>query len=419
MSEDHDGVDPVVDSGSEVVNPSVSTDSRDNSRSRSPSPSASPVRHHQASKSFEYDVGLSSEGSYSSAAHLSTLNKRNAIFLEQIESLEEKLFNSEEKRLEMQRRLIILEEEAADYHSVADQREVQNSHLRREVDELGIKLQDEKSRFREIDSEKRKLEHKVALLQSEIERNERAKTKLDKSVEDIETLRQKVALLLNEKGDLEQQVLVRQKDVSELEKKLHFETLRSREINNRTIANQESLIETERKRAQQAIDYVRQTLKAKINVLETQLAEESEGDSKFKKEKRTLAREHKLANKKLEDQRSQSNAEARRIETLEKQLETLKKRNNAISQHKSELEQKNQNMKRQLGTLSVKLDSAIFTNAKLNARIPNELRLAVEEEADKRFNKKDSSSTTETSQPSSSAPSDAPLFDTSVQLDTN
>jgi len=50
-------------------------------------------------------------------------------------------------------------------------------------------------------------------------------------------------------------------EVVQLEKKLRAEMARSREHHNKTVADMEKLIEAEKRRGQQAIDYVRNTLK--------------------------------------------------------------------------------------------------------------------------------------------------------------
>jgi len=183
----------------------------------------------------------------------------------------------------VQRRLLIAEEESADYRTLIDQRESQNVQIRKESDQLGVKLQNETSRFNEVDNERRKLEHKAALLQGEVEVNARAQAKLEQTLAEIENLRQKLTSMINEKGELDQQVSQREKEVSDQEKKLHSESLRCREINNRTVTNLEGVIESERKRAQQAIDYVRQTLKAKIRVLKHKLKQTGKVIPKSKK----------------------------------------------------------------------------------------------------------------------------------------
>jgi len=301
----------------------------------------------------------------------------------------------------VQRRLLIAEEESADYHTLIDQRESHNVQIRKELDQLGVKLQNETSRFNEVDNERRKLDHKAALVAGEVEVNARAQAKLEQTLAEIENLRHKLSSMINEKGELDQQVTHRQKEVSELEKRLHSEALRSREINNRTVTNLEGVIESERKRAQQAIDYVRQTLKAKIRVLEAQVETDRESDTKIKKEKREVARELKQVMRKLDEKKSEVGRDKRRIETLEKQVESLKDRLDQISIETSNLERKHHSLKREVGTLAA--------NAKLNVLIPSQAHTTIEEEASKheKFGGYDSLA------------KNADLFDTSVSLDTD
>jgi len=143
----------------------------------------------------------------------------------------------------------------------------------------------------------------------------------------------------------------------------------------------EGVIESERKRAQQAIDYVRQTLKAKIRVLEAQVETDRESDTKIKKEKREVARELKNVMRKLDEKKSKVGRDKRRIETLEKQVDSFKDRLDKVTIETSSLEQKHYSLKREVGTLATQVDAALYTNAKLNALIPNQIRVAIEEEA--------------------------------------
>jgi len=143
----------------------------------------------------------------------------------------------------------------------------------------------------------------------------------------------------------------------------------------------EGVIESERKRAQQSIDYVRQTLKAKIRVLEAQVETDRESDTKIKKEKREVARELKQVMRKLDEKKSEVGRDKRRIETLEKQVDSFKDRLDKVTIETGSLEQKHYSLIREVATLSTQVDAALYTNAKLNVLIPNQIRLAIEEEA--------------------------------------
>jgi len=156
---------------------------------------------------FEYDtyVDLAGEGaSFATAAQLVALEKRNKVLMEAIEKLEDKLYDMEDQRMAVQRKLLIAEEESADYRTLIDQRESLNVQIRKELDQLGVKLQNETSRFNEVDNERCKLEHKAALLQGEVDVNARAQAKLEQTLAEIENLRQKLTSMINEKGELDQ-----------------------------------------------------------------------------------------------------------------------------------------------------------------------------------------------------------------------
>lgn len=106
--------------------------------------------------------------------------------------------------------------------------------------------------------------------------------------------------------------------MAQLEKKLRAEMARSREHHNKTVADMEKLIEAEKRRGQQAIDYVRNTLKSRIQVLQLKLDDGTDTFTSHKKEKRSLEKGLKQAQRIVEDQRAQATRDARRIESLER-----------------------------------------------------------------------------------------------------
>jgi len=137
--------------------------------------------------------------------------------------------------------------------------------------------------------------------------------------------------------------------------------------------------------------------------------------------------------------KSEVGRDNRRIETLEKQVDSLKDNLDKINIETSSLEQKHYSLKREVTTLATQVDAALYTNAKLNVLIPNQVRLAIEEEAAEKQQPKDQKYTelkqipdtkkyTEVKEiPDSKYTKDTPdlkdkddiLFDTSVSLDTH
>jgi len=87
--------------------------------------------------------------------------------------------------------------------------------------------------------------------------------------------------------------------------------------------------------------------------------------------------------------KSEVGRDNRRIETLEKQVDSLKDNLDKINIETSSLEQKHFSLKREVTTLATQVDAALYTNAKLNVLIPNQVRLAIEEEAAEKQQPKD------------------------------
>jgi len=181
------------------------------------------------------------------------------------------VYSSEETRLKLQKEELLAEEEAAENKSILDLRDAQNAQLRKEFDELSARVAEEVSKLAELESDRRKIEHKKTVLETQVEDNKRSQTRLEVVVADIETVRQKVATQIDQKGTAVSNKDRAARNLSEVEQKLRAEFFRARELNKRTVTDLDGLIETERKRGQQAIDYVRKSLKAKIRNLKFKL----------------------------------------------------------------------------------------------------------------------------------------------------
>jgi len=147
------------------------------------------------------------------------------------------------------------------------------------------------------------------------------------------------------------------------------------------------MIETERKRAQQAIDYVRQTLKAKIRVLEAQVEVDRTSDTNIKNEKRDIARQHKNVKRKLDEKKSEVGRDKRKIEALSKQVAALKERQRKLTMEISDLENEQHTLKRETSTLATQVEGTQFSNAKLHVLVPTTVSTSIEEEASSKFPK--------------------------------
>jgi len=160
---------------------------------------------------FEYDVDLSSADTVASASQHAMLEKRQQKLLDQLEELEDHLLDSEELRSSLQRKLSLVQEEAKDYKDLLNQRDQQNDQLRRDVDKLAATLQSQIQKRTEIESDRRKSENNVALLQTEAEQNERVQSKLDRALDELDSLQRRLETLITEKATAEQQLALHDK----------------------------------------------------------------------------------------------------------------------------------------------------------------------------------------------------------------
>jgi len=145
------------------------------------------------------------------------------------------------------------------------------------------------------------------------------------------------------------------------------------------VTDLEQIIEAERKRCQDAIDYVRKTLNAKIRVLELQLQDERENDSTFKKDKRKIDQELKQVYVELEEHMAKSARDARRIESLERQITLLKERHDKVQFEKNNLETGKYSLQRTKETIKAQVDAAKLVNEKLNSELPADQKISLDE----------------------------------------
>jgi chromosome segregation ATPase len=149
---------------------------------------------------FEYDIDLNDEHSHAVAAQVALLEKRNKKLLDQMDELEERLFDSDELRSSTQRKLALVEREVNDFKSLLQQRENEHSRLLKELDQLNHKVTERVAERTAAETERRELEHKIAILQTESEQNERAQVKAEKASDEAERLRSRIAEIIDQKA---------------------------------------------------------------------------------------------------------------------------------------------------------------------------------------------------------------------------
>jgi chromosome segregation ATPase len=320
---------------------------------------------------FEYDIDLNDEHSHAVAAQVALLEKRDKKLIDQMEELEERLFDSGEASAATKRKLALVEREVNDFKSLLlQQREADHAKLIKELDQLKQKVSDKVSARTSVEAERRDLEHKIAILQSEAEQNERAQVKAENASDEAERLRTRIAEIIDQKAVKAAQLIELDKKKVDLEQKLKEATVRNKETNIKTVADLEKIIDAERKRGQQAIDYVKRELNAKLRFLQLQLDEGKENSNNYSKDKRTLDKELKSATRELEDEQAIATSLLLRIETLERTINKVEEETDRDLIRKDFLDTQNYSFKREKDTLRAQLDAALFVNEKLNAEIP-------------------------------------------------
>uniref|UniRef100_A0A6B2L810 Myosin tail domain-containing protein n=1 Tax=Arcella intermedia TaxID=1963864 RepID=A0A6B2L810_9EUKA len=328
---------------------------------------------------FEYDINLNDEHSHANAAQLALLVKRNKKLLDQMEELEDRLFDSEELKSTLQRKLNLVQKEVEDFRVLYQQRDAEHQKLAKELEAIQAKIATRSSERQEADDVRRELEHKIAILKTEAQENERAQAKADKAADEAESLRRRIGDVIDQKASRANELTELDKRKGDLEKKLEDAVVHNREYNSKTVADLEKVIDAERKRGQQAIDHVKRTLNARLRFLELQLEEGRENVTNFTKEKRSLEKQLKSAIKELEEEETLSNHLALRAEALSRQLTQLNATSSKAFKELGQQELTNYELSRQKDTLTAQLDAASYINAKLSDELPVAARAKLEE----------------------------------------
>jgi len=332
-----------------------------------------------------YDVEPVDDNAIQEATYLS-LVERNQKLESQIVSLEDQLFSVEETLIGLQRKLILTEEDVADAQALLQQRETRNQEDKRELAERQTKIDDETERQNELDSEKRAFDARITILEVEVEQTNCIK-KLESAIQDLETLGKDVVELTAKNQNFLLETENKNKDTIEFEKKLTNKISRSFTIRAKAVAELDKMVLSERKRAQESLEYVRETLKDRIQGLELQL-KSLDSTSSSRTEKRKLEREVKKVTRSIEQGNEQSAENARTIESFEKQLSIVKERTEKVTIEKAGLEKESHKLDQTIRDLKSRLEIVHETNAKFIAAVPQDLATNIEEEANSQTNDK-------------------------------
>jgi len=347
--------------------------------------SKSSIKYEGSAKVSQYDKTEVDDNAIQEATYLSLVD-RNIKLENQILNLEDILFQMEETLIGLQRKLVIAEEDVADAQALLQLRETRNQEDKRELLERRAKIDDEKERQNEIDAERRQFDATITILEVQVERTESTK-KLEEALKELEILTKEITELTEKNYSLNTETERKAREIIELEKKLTNNVEKSFASRAKNTAELDRMLQIERKRAQESLDYVRDTLKDRIQGLELQL-KALDGSDGSRREKKRLERDVKKVTRSIEQGNEQTAANGRSIESLEKQLAIIKGRADKLTVEKSQLEKEGHKLDQQLHSLKSRLEIVNETNAKFHASAPLELSTALEEEANRNNEKK-------------------------------
>jgi len=204
--------------------------------------------------------------------------------------------------------------------------------------------------------------------------------KLEEALQELEILSKEIAELTSKNYTFVVETENKNKEIIEQEKKLTNNISRAFSGHAKSSAELDKMVQTERKRAQESLEYVRDTLKDRIQGLELQLKSmDSSTDSR--REKRKLEREVKKVTRSIEQGNEQCAENARTIESFEKQLSIVKARTESVTIEKAALEKESHKLDQTIHDLRSRLEIVHETNAKFSAAVPQSVTTTLEEEA--------------------------------------
>jgi len=326
---------------------------------------------------YDYNVGIDEEEDFQSALKLSATERQNHLLQDQVEDIESRLFDLQESAVLLKRKIALVDAEAKDHHDLLKQRDDSGKKCVTELESVHKSLEKVLTKRGEIEAERRKYEQRIAILETELENNQRAEHKLEKTLLEIETLKKQARQLVVHNGDLQQLSDRQLGKMAELQKNVKDNQLESRLQHNKTVDSIEKEIVAQRQRGQQLIDENRKQLKAKITVLEAALKDYEKTGLDSNKDMRKLERNSKTAVRTKEDQDTQLSREARKIESLERQLQRYQEQTDKLQFDSTELETLTYGKKREVDTLSAQYQAALWVNKKLNEELPADDRIFV------------------------------------------
>jgi len=364
---------------------------------------------------YDYKTDVDDAEDFAGALKLSTTERLNQLLMDQVEDLEARLFDLEETKTNLKRKILTADAEIKDYTELLKQRTTTGEKLAGELEGVTKKLEDVLSKRSEIEAERRKYEQRIAILQTELENNRRTSQRLEKVLTENENLKKQAKDLVTQNGDLQELSDRETAKIAELHKQTQEELLAARLYHNKVVSDIERQIIEERQRGQTLIDDTRKTLKAKIEVMEASIQDFTKSGLDASRDMRKLERNLKTAQRQVEERTANLAIDSRRIESSERKLRARREQVEKQAAKRSELEAQNYALKRDLDSLSAQLEAALYINTKLNAEAPLAARTYVKDPLDIATGGEAPAAGGAGGQPDVSAPkNEKALFDTSV-----
>jgi len=175
---------------------------------------------------YDYNVGIDEEEDFQSALKLSATERQNHLLQDQVEDIESRLFDLQESAVLLKRKIALVDAEAKDHHDLLKQRDDSGKKCVTELESVHKSLEKVLTKRGEIEAERRKYEQRIAILETELENNQRAEHKLEKTLLEIETLKKQARQLVVHNGDLQQLSDRQLGKMAELQKKCQRQSTR-------------------------------------------------------------------------------------------------------------------------------------------------------------------------------------------------
>jgi len=140
---------------------------------------------------YNYNIEVDDEEDYAGALKLSATERMHHILMDQVEDIENRLFDVKEYILVHKRKISMAEALAADFTELLKVRTEEGLATQKELSQAHTDMENLLAKRGVLEAERRKYEQRIAILTTELENNKRTMSRFEKVQTEIEYMKKK------------------------------------------------------------------------------------------------------------------------------------------------------------------------------------------------------------------------------------